>query len=110
MMELIKQFDDYRIIATIDELYNIDDLKGDCFNPSVNYDICADELKADEIEFERLVETEGVWIFTLERWNPAVGCGWEVIDSCGGFVGLYNEYNGKKENHYIVDEFLVNYN
>lgn len=28
-----------------------------------------------------------MWYFTVETWNPTPDCGWEVVDSLGGFIG-----------------------
>jgi hypothetical protein len=102
-MRTIKQFGVYRILEIEDFDYSLSDLKGDCYNPEVNSDIDPMELKRQEEEFEKRVELEGVFGYALEKWNPEVGRGWDVIDSVWGFVGQYNE-NSEEFNHYIVKE------
>jgi len=52
---------------------------------------------------EAIAEQHGVFMYTLEQWNPAVGIGWEHVDSCGGFIGQYNP-NEEYFNHYIIEE------
>ncbi len=71
-----------RIVA--DECADIDDLKGDCYNPDVNIDISEKKLRAQEIEFEAHVNEDGVWGVIGEFWN---GREWIETDSCFGFVG-----------------------
>jgi len=101
-MKTLYQVENYRIIEIMDDDLNWDrikDLKGDCYNPEVNKDICPEKLKEEEIAFEEKCWDEGLWGYALERWNPEVGAGWEVLDSCWGFVGRY-----ETEKHYIFDE------
>ena len=93
----------FRIIETPDNAYNMDDLKGDCFEPDANKDIDVQQLKHEECRFERLVYEGGVNGYMLEMWNPSVGHGWEAVDSCFGFVG---DYHPEANSHYIVDEFI----
>lgn len=92
----------FRIVEIEDISYNLDDLKGDSFNPKHNPEIDPDELKRQEKSFEKEVNEDGVFGYVLEQWNPSVGVGWENKDSCWGFVGRYDE---KTNNHYIVEEF-----
>jgi hypothetical protein len=47
-----------------------------------------------------------VFGYALEKWNHEVDKGWATLDSCYGFVGDYDENEGHKNNHYIVDEFV----
>jgi len=89
----------YRITEHPDLDYDLDNLKGDCFNPEVCPDI--PNLKAKELAFEALVEREGVFGYQLERWDATPGRGYETIDSCWGFVGMYTD---SSDSHYIVDE------
>lgn len=98
---IILQEGEYRILEMQDLSYDIGHLKGDCFCPDVNPDVPTKALRIAEEGFERKVSEEGVYGYILEKWNPAVGCGWEDIDSCWGFVGDF-----KTENHYIVHEFI----
>lgn len=90
----------YRVVEVMDEVYRLRDLKGDCFDPKVNSDLDADELRRQELAFEKKIDNEGVFGYVLECWDPRVGAGWETLDSCWGFVGAYSETN----KHYIVDE------
>lgn len=97
----------YRILEIYDEttLYDLENLKGDCFNPEVNPDIDIEELKKQEKAFEKKVYNEGVYGYVLEKWNPEPGIGYEHLDSCWGFVGQYDE-NSEEYNHYIVEELM----
>ncbi len=102
-MRIIFEYKEYRIVEHADECSDIKSLKGDSYNPSVITDIPTDQLQKEERDFERLVNTNGVFGYILERWNPSVGKGWEHVDSCWGFVGAYDS---KVEDftHYIVEE------
>lgn len=93
----------YRIIETEDDDFDIEDLKGDCYNPDVNPDEDPKILSLQEERFERRVYEKGVYGYTLEKWNPSPECGYEVVDSCFGFVGKYDPTN-QDYNHCIVDE------
>jgi len=94
---------EYRILEYADECADMENLKGDVFNPKVNTDIDPEQLKREEHAFEELVNREGVYGYVLERWNPEIGAGYEHVDSCWGFVGQYSE-SDPSFNHYIVDE------
>jgi len=104
MTKIIWQKDVFRIIERPDELYRIEDLKGDCFDPSIHDDIDVEELKKQELSFENKVFNEGVFGYVLEKWNPEVDKGWETIESCWGFVGAFND---QLNNHYIVNELMI---
>lgn len=93
----------YRILEYVDVDYSLENLKGDCFNPSVNPDQDPETLKNEEVQFESLVKREGVFGYVLERWNPEPGTGWEHLDSCWGFIGSYNP-DSTNQDHYVVDE------
>lgn len=99
MSKIVFESGVYRILEILDEFANIDDLKGDCYNPEVNSDISPELLEEQEREFEQKCYDEGVFGYILEKWNPEVGQGWEHVDSCFGFIGNY-----ENEGHYIVDE------
>jgi hypothetical protein len=94
----------WRVVEHIDTDYDMDDLKGDMFNPKYIADMgfkgTPDDLRADELEFERTVEEQGVYGYELQRWNAEPDHGWEHVDSCWGFIGAYSASN----DHYIVDE------
>ena len=94
---IIFQNDKFRITEVLDHNYTYSDLKGDIYDPELNPDICPEELKEQELEFEKKVETEGVFGYELEK---IVMGGWEHIDSCYGFVGDH-----ETNDHYIVDEY-----
>lgn len=91
----------FRILEILDEIYEMENLKGDCFDPRHNPEIDAVELAAQEFNFEQKVFSEGVYGYVLEQWFPDVGRGWETVDSCWGFVGRHAD-----ENHYIVQELI----
>lgn len=52
---------------------------------------------------------EGTFGYSLEKWNPRVGKGWECMDSCWDFEGSYNPKD-KKFCHYIVKELKIQLN
>ena len=87
MYTIAAEFDNYRILCERDDDYDIEDLKGDSYDPIVNSDIDPEKLRREEIAFERAVKRYGVYFLVLEVWNPAIGKGWELVDSCGGVVG-----------------------
>jgi hypothetical protein len=98
----------YRIVEHVDAHADIENLKGDIFNPKHivemhGPDKTLEELAAEEREFEDLVNREGVYGYVLERWNTDPGVGYEHVDSCWGFVGQYTPTE-QTFNHYIVDE------
>ena len=101
MSQTVYQLRDYRIIETRDFDYDMINLKGDCFCPAYHPDIDPVALEKQERDFEQRVYAEGVYGYTLEKWNPAVGQGWQDVESCWGFVGRHTESN----KHYIVEEF-----
>jgi hypothetical protein len=101
-MRIIYERGPYRIVEIIDTNTSLELLKGDCFCPVVNTETDSQLLMREEKIFNNLVETEGVFGYTLEKWNPMIGIGWETVDSCWGFVGQHTD----KNRHYIVDEFL----
>ena len=100
-MKVIYEYEDYRIIETLVEIFDMKALKGDMFSPCCNPELPADKLKFHEKMFEDLVYREGVYGYQLQRWNPEKGKGWIEVDSCYGFIGKYHDHN-----HYIVDEFI----
>lgn len=73
-----------RIVAIPDEHCDMDDLKGDCFNPDLNDSINPNRLAREEREFEERVNRDGVWGFRAEYWN---GAEWIETNSIWGFVG-----------------------
>lgn len=73
-----------RIVEMPDCFADMDDLKGDCFNPDVNTDINPNRLAREEREFEERVNSDGVWGYRAEFWN---GSEWIETDSIFGFVG-----------------------
>lgn len=103
-MTIIYEKGSYRIIELAEFDYSMEDLKGDTYCPRINDDIPTDRLKTEELEFERLVESEGVYGYELQKWDPQVDEGWSHVDSCYGFVGQYSEIE-EIFNHYIINEF-----
>ena len=98
-MKVICQIKNYRIIEEIDDISTMEDLKGDSFD--IEYFTSEEERLKCEEAFKRSVYEKGVFGYTLEKWNPEIGIGWEHVDSCWGFIGAHNEDN----QHYIIDEF-----
>lgn len=98
----------WRILECVDTCADLEDLKGDVFNPKGILEMHGPEmtvetLKEQEREFEDRVQREGVFGYVLERWNPLPDQGWEHVDSCFGFVGSYTPHE-EVFNHYIVEE------
>jgi len=89
----------WRIVEIEDQCFSLDFLKGDGFKPETNPSLTIEQLRKEEWIFEQKVENEGVFGYALEKWNPMPDRGWEIVDSCFGFVGCH-----EVENHYIVDE------
>lgn len=73
-----------RIVEMPDHHAEMDDLKGDCFNPDVNSDINRNRLTREEREFEERVNRDGVHGYRAEYWD---GAEWIEADSIWGFVG-----------------------
>ena len=104
-MRVIHQKDNFRIIEEADNSYTLEDLKGDSFTFEQEHNSqTRHELKQAEKAFELKVEDEGVFGYSLEKWNPEVDKGWEHVDSCWGFVGQFDENPESEYHHYIVDE------
>ena len=102
-IRIIMEKGSYRILEVEDTDYTMDDLKGDMFKPESNTEIAEEQLRKEESDFEELVDSEGVYGYVLEKWNPDIGKGWTHVDSCWGFFGLYRP-NTDEFNHYIVEE------
>lgn len=96
----------FRILEIQDTNYDIEDLKGDTYSPTENPDIPRETLETQEKEFNSLVESEGVFGYVLEKWDPTPGTGWTHVDSCWGFVGHYRPDN-ELFNHYVVSELIA---
>lgn len=95
----------YRIVERFDQCAELEDLKGDTYNPKAHPEIPLETLRQEEKDFEDLVEREGVFGYILETWNPEPNHGWEHVDSCWGFVGQYSESDPTFK-HYIIDEMI----
>ena len=71
-----------RIRMEPDDVCDMEDLKGDCFNPRVNDDIDPDVLAEQERDFEDAVRQYGVWCL-LAEYKDEDG-EWTTCDSiCG---------------------------
>ena len=105
-IKIIHEFGEHRIIEIQGNDFDIEDLKGDTYNPKWNTEISPETLRREELEFEAEIEREGVYGYELQKWNPEVNVGWEHVDSCWGFVGQYDE-SSSRYNHYIVNEMKV---
>ena len=77
--------DRVRLLACADDHFDMEDLKGDCFNPKVNPEIQANTLAMQEAEFEMRVARMGVYGLVGEV--KADDGQWDHVDSCWGFVG-----------------------
>lgn len=96
----------YRIVEMVDTDYDLDNLKGDVFNPKHIDEMhqpgmTPERLADEEKDFEAEVDREGVYGYELQHREPSGD--YEHVDSCWGFVGQYDK-SSKKYNHYIVDE------
>ena len=98
-MRVIYQKDSHRIIEEHDEDSTFEDLAGDSFKSGCNPTVMIELLLDDAKEFRERIETEGVFGYVLEKWNPDIDRGWEHVDSCFGFVGRYDE---DKNNHCLI--------
>lgn len=97
----------HRIMEYAQDDIELDDLKGDSYNYEASgYTGTREALLKEEKDFEYEIESEGVYGYVLEKWNPAVDAGWEHVDSCWGFVGQYQEAPDHKYHHYIVAELI----
>jgi hypothetical protein len=86
------------------------DLKGDAFNPEVNPDIPADQLKREERSFEARIRRSGAWVMISEYWT---GRYWErhgdMMDNIiGGFVG--HDFFGSGYELQVMQSALDGYN
>ena len=73
-----------RILERPDSCCDFEDLCGDMFNPDVNPEIDAAELKRQENEYADKVNSEGVYGYVAEFYD---GHEWQETDSVWGFVG-----------------------
>jgi hypothetical protein len=78
--------DKVRLQILPDEMCDIDNLKGDTFNPKANPDVPVSRLEREEREFEGRVNSDGVWGIMGEYKCPCCGQ-WITADSVWGFVG-----------------------
>lgn len=92
----------WRVTETEDECFEMEDLKGDCFNPKAFPGTEAAVLQAEEKHFESKVQRNGVYGYALEKKCGECGT-FKHVDSCWGFVGMYDP-NSDEFNHYIVEE------
>jgi len=90
-----------RIVAMPDDCCDMDDLKGDWFDPDVNANINPNRLEREEREFEERVNREGVWGFRAEYWN---GNEWIETDSIFGFVG--DDFIGSNYDDDLIESAL----
>lgn len=93
----------YRILELPYTDFDIEDLKGDAYNPKCHPDMDPKTIAQEERDFEDSVNREGVFGYVLELWNPELGKGWTHVDSCFGFVGQYTP-GEEIFNHDIVEE------
>lgn len=105
-MRIIYSTDNYKIIEEPDEITSLKDLKGDIFKSDAHpdFDFHAETLRLEERAFDRKVEEEGVFGYTLEKRCPKCDT-FLSEDSCWGFVGTYDECESSDSHHYIVGEF-----
>lgn len=73
-----------RLTVHEDTHFSIEDLEGDCFDPSLNPDIDRCILLKEQNKFRERVEYLGVFGIVGEYWT---GRCWKVADSVWGFVG-----------------------
>jgi hypothetical protein len=102
-MRTIAQYRGWRITEELDPHWSFSSLEGDAFDPEVNTEMRFEDLKRQQQRFRTQVNSDGVWGYTLQKWNPAVGKGWEFVDSCWGFVG---RYNSETNPHHVVSEYM----
>jgi len=79
------EFDEVvRIRVEPDEFFDLDNLLGDTYDPSVNTDIPPERLERERKAEINRINRDGVWGIVGEYFN---GETWEVADSVWGFVG-----------------------
>ncbi len=100
--EVIMSEGDRRLIRMPDYNYDIEDLKGDCFNPETCPEIPGEEIREQELQFEQRARDEGVWGYEVQRWNSEIGGGWEHVDSIWGFIG--NDFEGSGHDTDLIDQ------
>jgi hypothetical protein len=110
-MRIVFETENYRIVEMPDHHYDIEDLKGDTYNPSTNPDFHPEELLRQEKAFEDLVYHEGVYGYELQTISEVREgeYNWGHEDSCWGFVGQYDA-RIPRFNHYIITEMKENIN
>ena len=70
----------------------------------IPFDEFVEGMEVENIEdLKKTISEKGLYGYILSEWNEKIGCGWESIDSCWGFIG---KYDCKTNAHYIVEEFL----
>lgn len=78
--------EDVKLDIEPDDTWDMDNLKGDCFDPRWINHITPERLKQEEKAFEQRVYDEGVW--GMVGRAKCKCCGeWHVADSVWGFVG-----------------------
>ena len=77
--------DEIRVIAYADTVSDLEDLKGDTFNPKLHPEISAEQLAKEEREFEERAKRMGVYGIAGE-FRDQSGM-WTTNDACWGFVG-----------------------
>lgn len=102
-MRIIYKNKDYRIIEVQDLDTTLEDLCGDCYKTETNPDISPETLASDYRKFKRRYDSESVYGYVVEKWNPEIDSGWTKVDSCYGFLGEYAQ-GAEDYDHYIVDE------
>lgn len=87
--ERLKKLGLVRFQIKPDEYSTVEDLEGDMFNPRVNPDIAPEKLAEERNDFIDRINRDGIFGIIGEY---KINSGWEVADSCWGFVG--NDYEG----------------
>lgn len=81
-----------RLRVEPDDVCDLDNLLGDCFDPTANPDIKPERLEREKQHEIDRIDRDGVWGVIGEYKSsvcPTCGRGgeWEQADSCWGFVG-----------------------
>jgi hypothetical protein len=90
---------------SIDDLASFADLAGDVFDPEVNDNIDAAQLKREEKAFKARINRSGSWVFESSFWT---GREWEYADVIGGFVGW--DFIGSGYEAQVLEAALDAYN
>lgn len=102
----ITKNEEFRIIRTTDNDYDLEDACKVMFSAKDRKDISEHKLKKQEQEFRQNFHNYGAVTITLEKRDLDFDDRYYTVESCGGFVGWENFGN----NHYFIKELKLTAN